>query len=112
MLYNLKLFVKSPSLLPPLPYAFTPPQPPYTHCQWYPQSKEILLNLRFYYLQLLESKRTIFRKKLCEFLSPEDPSKVDIPTLFCEGPMQRKWHLATLVPIKFHANMLTTTLQV
>jgi hypothetical protein len=71
------------------------------------QSKEILLNLK-----LLASKRTVFKKKLREFLSPEDPSKVDIP-LFSEGANAERMAPCTLVvPIKFHANMLTTTLQV
>jgi hypothetical protein len=39
--YLLKLAVKSPSLSPPIPSAFTP----YPLFQWYPQSKKLLLNL-------------------------------------------------------------------
>jgi len=40
-LYTVKLFVKSPSLSPPILFAVTP----YPRFEWYPQSKEILLNL-------------------------------------------------------------------
>jgi nicotinamide riboside transporter PnuC len=38
---TMKLFVKSPSLSPPIPSAFTP----YPLFQWYPQNKETWLNL-------------------------------------------------------------------
>jgi hypothetical protein len=39
--HTIDLSVKSPSVSPPISSAFTP----YPFFQWYPQSKEILLNL-------------------------------------------------------------------